>query len=156
MPTLNIKSTQQVIKVGEHKGEEMFVMRVEHYNTMDAEKIIDYAAETYCIPRGMLRASWEAIGQVVSTWALEGHVVEIPGLGNIRAEIRAKAQKEAKDVSVDDVFRRKLLLTPAKTIKDQLNSTALNITCYDRKGCEVKRRTNQEEDEDFSTKYVAK
>ena len=110
MPTLNIKSTQQAIKVGEHKGEEMFVMRVEHYNTMDAEKIIDYAAETYCIPRGILRASWETIGQVVSTWALEGHIVEIPGFGNIRAEVlpygqaqaeRAKAQKEAKDVSID-------------------------------------------------------
>ena len=154
MPTLNIKSTQQAIKVGEHKGEEMFVMKVEHYNTMDAEKIIDYAAETYCIPRGMLRASWEAIGQVVSTWALEGHIVEIPGLGNIRAEVlpygqaqaeRAKAQKEAKDVSIDDVFRRKLLLTPTKAIKDQLNATTLDITCFDMDGREVKRNVNQED-----------
>ena len=147
MPTLNIKSTQQVIKVGERKGEEMFVMKVEHYNTMDAEKIINYAAETYCIPRGMLRASWEAIGQVVGTWALEGHIVEIPGLGNIRAEVRAKAQKEAKDVSVDDVFRRKLLLTPTKAIKDQLNATTLDITCYDKEGREVKRNTKQEMEE---------
>ena len=143
MPTLNIKSTQQAIKVGEHKGEEMFVMKVEHYNTMDAERIIDYAAETYCIPRGMLRASWEAIGQVVSTWALEGHIVEIPGLGNIRAEVRAKAQKEAKDVSVDDVFRRKLLLTPTKTIKNQLNATTLDITCYDKEGREVKKEVKE-------------
>ena len=29
MPTLNIKSTQQAIKIGEHQGEEMFVMNVE-------------------------------------------------------------------------------------------------------------------------------
>ena len=42
MPTLHIKSTQQTIKGGEHKEEEMFVMKVEHYNTMDAEKIIEY------------------------------------------------------------------------------------------------------------------
>ena len=121
---------------------------------MDAEKIIDYAAETYSISCVMLRASWEAIGQVVSTWALEGHIVEIPDLGNIRAEVlpygqaqaeRAKAQKEAKDVSVDDVFRRKLLLTPTKAIKDQLNATTLDITCYDKEGREVKRNTNQED-----------
>ncbi|MCQ2196697.1 MAG: hypothetical protein MJZ60_04150 [Bacteroidaceae bacterium] len=41
MPTLHIKSTQQTIKGDEHK-EEMFVMKVEHYNTMEAEKIIEY------------------------------------------------------------------------------------------------------------------
>lgn len=28
MPTLNVKSTQQPIKVGEHKGEEVFIMKV--------------------------------------------------------------------------------------------------------------------------------
>lgn len=139
MPILRIKSTQQAIKVGEHKGEDMFVMKVEHYNTMDAEKIIDYAAEVSRIPRGVLRASWEAIGQVVSAWALEGHIVEIPGLGNIRAEVRAKAQKEANDVSSYDVFRRKLLLTPTKAIKDQLNATILDITCFDKEGNEVKK-----------------
>lgn len=145
MPTLNIKSTQQAIKVGEHKGEDMFVMKVEHYNMMDAKKIIDFASETYCIPRGMLLASWDAIGQVLKTWVLEGHIVEIPGLGNIRAEVRAKAQKEAKDVSVDDILRRKLLLTPTKAIKDGLNDTTLNITCYDKEGREVRR--SQPEDQ---------
>ena len=138
MATLKIKSKQQVIKVGEHKGEEMFVMKVEHYNTMDAKKVIEYASETYGLPKYMLGASWEAIGQVLSTWALEGHIVEIPGLGNIRAEIRAKAQTDVSKVSDKDVFRRKLLLTPTKSIKDELNSTTLEITCYDRNGQEVK------------------
>lgn len=87
---------------------------------------------------GLIGASWEAIGQVLSTWALEGHIVEIPGLGNIRAEVRAKAQTEASKVSDKDVFRRKLLLTPTKSIKDDLNSTTLEITCYGRNGQEVK------------------
>lgn len=139
MPTLNIKSTQQPIKVGEHQGEDMFVMKLDHYSTMDAKKIIDFASETSCLPRGILLASWEAIGHVVSTWVLEGHIVEIPGLGNIRAEVRAKARKDAKDVSANDVIRRKLLLTPTKEIKNKLNDAALNITCYDKNGCEVKR-----------------
>lgn len=71
--------------------------------------------------------------------ALEGHIVEIPGLGNIRAEVRAKAQSRAEDVSESDIFRRKLLLTPTKEIKDALNATPVKITCYDRDGNVIKR-----------------
>lgn len=136
---LNINSKQTEIKVGKHKGEDMFVMRVDHYNTIDAEKIIQYTSDTYNIPKGVMRASWEALGQAITSWVLEGHIVEVPGLGNIRAEIRAKAQSEVKDVSADDIFRRHLLLTPTKEIKNALNSTPINITCFDKDGNEVKR-----------------
>lgn len=93
---LNINSKQTKIKVGKHKGEDMFVMKVDHYNTIDAEKIIQYASDTYNIPKGVMRASWEALGQTIISWVLEGHIVEIPGLGNIRAEVRAKAQSEPR------------------------------------------------------------
>ena len=136
---LNINSKQTKIKVGKHKGEDMFVMRVDHYNTIDAEKIIQYASDTYNIPRGVMRASWEALGQAITSWVLESHIVEVPGLGNIRAEVRAKAQSDATDVSADDIFRRHLLLTPTKEIKNALNSTPINITCFDKDGNEVKR-----------------
>lgn len=136
---LNINSKQTKIKVGKHKGEDMFVMRVGHYNTIDAEQIIQYASDTYNIPKGVMRASWEALGQAITSWVLEGHIVEVPGLGNIRAEVRAKAQSEVKDVSADDIFRRHLLLTPTKEIKNALNSTPINITCFDKDGNEVKR-----------------
>ena len=128
---LNINSKQTKIKVGKHKGEDMFVMKVDHYNTIDAEKIIQYASDTYNIPKGVMRASWEALGQAITSWVLEGHIVEVPGLGNIRAEVRAKAQSDASDVSADDIFRRHLLLTPTKEIKNALNLTPINITCFD-------------------------
>lgn len=136
---LNITSKLTTIKLGPHKNEEMFVMKVEHYNTLDAEKIIRYASETSNIPKATLRASWEVLGSVITAWTLEGHIVEIPGLGNIRAEVRAKAQSKAEDVTDSNIFRRKLLLTPTKEIKDALNATPVNITCYDKDGNEVKR-----------------
>lgn len=136
---LNINSNQTKIKVGKHKDEDMFVMKVDHYNTIDAEKIIQYASDAYNIPKGVMRASWEALGQAITSWILEGHIVEVPGLGNIRAEVRAKAQSDATDVSADDIFRRHLLLTPTKEIKNALNSTPINITCFDKDGNEVKR-----------------
>ena len=136
---LNITSKQTTIKLGPHKGEEMYVMKVDHYSTLGAEKIIRYASETSNIPKAALRQAWEALGQAITSWVLEGHIVEVPGLGNIRAEVRAKAQSKAKDVSADDIFRRKLLLTPTKEIKAALNATSVRITCRDREGNEVKK-----------------
>lgn len=135
--SLHINSRQKRIKVGEHKGEDMYVMKVNHYSTIDAEKIIQYASDTSQIPKGVMRASWEAIGGIITSWVLEGHIVEIPGLGNIRAEVRAKARTDANDVSADDNFRRKLLLTPTKEIKDALNATPVNITCLNKEGKEM-------------------
>lgn len=143
MPKLKVKSTQQAIKVGVCKGEEMFVMKVEHYSTIHAMEIIKHASDSTGVSKGMIHASWEAIGQVICDYALQGHIVEIPGLGFISAEIRAKAQKEAVDVSEKDVIRRKLMLTPKKVIKDKLNSAKLEITCYDHDGTEVGIKSNK-------------
>ena len=50
---LNINSKLTTIKFGPHKDEEMFVMKVEHYNTLDAEKIIRYASDTSNIPKAV-------------------------------------------------------------------------------------------------------
>ena len=130
--SLNITPKQTTIKLGPHKGEEMYVMKVDHYSTLGAEKIIRYASETSNIPKAVLRASWEALGSVITAWVLEDHIVEIPGLGNIRAEVRAKAQSKAEDVTESDILRRKLLLTPTKGIKDALNATPVRVTCWGR------------------------
>ena len=132
--SLNIISKQTTIKLGPHKGEEMYVMKVAHYSTLGAEKIIRYASETCGIPKASLRQAWEALVSVITAWVLEGHIVEIPGLGNIRSEVRAKAQSRTEDVTESDILRRKLLLTPTKEIKDALNATPVRITCRDREG----------------------
>lgn len=137
--SLDLTSKQPTIKLGPHRGEGMYVMTVDHYSTLGAEKIIRYASETCGIPKAALRQAWEALGCVITAWVLEGHIVEIPGLGNIRAEVRAKAQSKPEDVTESDIFRRKLLLTPTKEIKDVLNATPVRITCCDSGGNEVKR-----------------
>lgn len=102
---LNITSKQTTIKLGPHKGEDMYVMKVDHYSTLEADKIIRYASETCGIPKVALRQAWEALGSVITE---------------------------------SDIFRRKLLLTPAKEIKDALNFTPISIICYDKDGAIVK------------------
>lgn len=70
--SLHINSRQTRIKVGEHKGEDMYVMKVNHYSTIDAEKIIQYASDTFQIPKAVMRASWEAIGGIITCYDTKG------------------------------------------------------------------------------------
>ena len=137
--SLNITSKQTTIKLGPHKGKEMYVMKVDHCSNLGAEKIIRYASEICGIPKASLRQAWETLGSVITSWVLGGHIVEIPGLGNFMAEVRAKAQSRAEDVTESDILRRKLLLTPTKEIKEALNATTVRITCCDREGKDVKK-----------------
>ena len=44
--SLHINSRQTRIKVGEHKGEDVYVVKVNYYSTIDAEKIIQCARGT--------------------------------------------------------------------------------------------------------------
>lgn len=74
--SLHINSKQTRIKVGEHKGEDMYVMKVNHYSTIDAEKIIQYASETCQIPKGVIRASWEAIGGIITCYDTKGNKMD--------------------------------------------------------------------------------
>lgn len=59
--SLKITSKQTTIKLGPHKGEEMYVMKVDHYSTLGDEKIIRYASETCGISKAALRQAWDAL-----------------------------------------------------------------------------------------------
>ncbi len=53
------------------------------------------------------------------------------------------------------ITSRRIIFTPAVDLKDELANTAIQITCYDRNGDEVKRVTSSDagnvEDPDTST-----
>ena len=144
---MNIKSKKERVKVGAHKGKDMFIMKMDYYNTVDTEKIIQYAHDVSCIPAPMLRASWEAISLVINSWVVDGHIVKIPGLGNIRASIRAKARTNAEDISTTDILYRKIMLTPTKAIKQALNTAPVRIVCIDKNGHEIRRIEETDDDE---------
>jgi hypothetical protein len=50
-------------------------------------------------------------------------------------------------VKADLITTRRIIFTPAVELKDELKSTAVVITCYDRNGNEVKRVTSADDAE---------
>jgi hypothetical protein len=60
----------------------------------------------------------------------------------MRFGLRSKAVENVNDVKTSLISSRRIIFTPSVDLKDELANTAIQITCYDRNGEEVKRVTS--------------
>ena len=60
----------------------------------------------------------------------------------MRFGLRSKAVENVNDVKTSLITSRRIIFTPSVDLKDELASTAIQITCIDRNGNEVKRVTS--------------
>ena len=141
---IKVKAKETLQMIGTYAGQYRYIMSAELYNRLTEAKVISEAALRSGINKGVLAAAWEAIGDVVSAWATEGHSVAVPGLGSMRFSVRAKSVGTVEEVGTGLITSRRVIFTPSTAIKDELASTAVNITCYDRNGNIVKRVTSSD------------
>jgi predicted histone-like DNA-binding protein len=139
---LKVKAKEREMKIGKNPGVYRYVMLPELYSTLDQDKVISEAAIRSGVTEGVMRACWEGAGKVIKAWATEGHSVALPGLGTMRFGLRAKAVEDVNDVKASLIKTRRIIFTPTQELKDELADTAIQITCYDRNGEEVKRVTS--------------
>ena len=139
---LKVKAKEREMKIGKNPGVYRYVMLPELYSTLDQDKVISEAAIRSGVTEGVMRACWEGAGKVIKAWATEGHSVALPGLGTMRFGLRAKAVEDVNDVKASLIMTRRIIFTPTQELKDELKDTAIQITCYDRNGDEVKRVTS--------------
>ena len=139
---LKVKAQEKLQKIGTHAGSYRYVMMPELYTSLSQEKVIKEAALRSGVSRGVMQACWDAAGEVIKAWATEGHSVALLGLGTMRFGLRAKSVEKVEEVKTSLIKSRRIIFTPATDLKDELSSTAIQITCYDRNGEEVKRVTS--------------
>ena len=94
------------------------------------------------ISSGVIKAAWDAAGEVIRTWATEGHSVPLPGLGTMRFGVRSKAVEDLEDVKTGLITTRRIVFTPSVDVKDELKNTSIQITCLDEEGNVLKRVTS--------------
>ena len=139
---LKVKAKEQLIKVGKYADTYRYVMMPELYTALAQDKVIKEAALRSGVSRGVMQACWDAAGEVIKAWATEGHSVALPGLGTMRFGLRAKSVENVNDGKSSLISSRRIIFTPTVELKDELADTAVQITCYDRTGKEVKRVTS--------------
>ena len=139
---IQIKAKQQNVSFEKNVEKLAFVLSAHLYNTLDADKVIEEAAKRSGISAGVIKAAWDAAGEVIRTWATEGHNVPLPGLGSMRFSVRSKSVQNVEDVKTSLISARRVIFTPSKEVKDELQATKIAITCYDKDGNIVKRVTS--------------
>ena len=157
---LKVKAVEKLLKFNKDEndpGVYRYVMAPELYTSLNQKKVIKEAALRSGVSQGVMQACWDAAGEVIKAWATEGHSVAIPGLGTMRFGLRAKAAEDVNDVKSKLIKTRRIIFTPDVDLKEELASTAIQITCYDRNGNEVKRVTSTDggEVEDNDTNSTA-
>ena len=142
---MKVKAVERLLKFTKDEnapGVYRYVMKPEMYSSLNQTKGIREAALRSGVSQGVMKACWDAAGEVIKAWATEGHAVALPGLGTMRFGLRSKAVEKVEDVKTGLIKSRRIIFTPSVDLKDELAATSIMITCYDRTGKEVKRVTS--------------
>jgi predicted histone-like DNA-binding protein len=148
--TMKVKAIEKKLKFSKDPndpGVYRYVMSPEQYSSLNQKKVIKEAALRSGVSQGVMQACWDAAGEVIKAWATEGHSVALPGLGTMRFGLRAKSVEKLEDVKSSLISTRRIIFTPDVDLKDELKATAVQITCFDRTGKEVKRVTSDDDAE---------
>ena len=135
------------------------VMRPDLYIPIQEKKVFAEASTHSGISAGVIKAAWDAAGEVIRTWATEGHSIPLPGLGTMRFGVRSKAVEKLgtmrfgvrskaveklEDVKTNLISVRRIVFTPNVEVKDELKNTSIQITCLDEDGTVLKRVTSSD------------
>ena len=138
---IKVIAQRREVKLGKKPGMK-FVMRPDLYIPIQEKKVFSEASTHSGISSGVIKAAWDAAGEVLRTWATEGHSVPLPGLGTMRFGVRSKAVEKLEDVKANLITTRRIVFTPSVEVKDELKNTAIQITCLDENGEILKRVTS--------------
>ena len=138
---IKVIAQRREVKLGKNPGMK-FVMRPDLYIPIAEKKVFSEASTHSGISAGVIKAAWDAAGEVIRTWATEGHSVPLPGLGTMRFGVRSKAVADLEDVKTNLITVRRIIFTPNTDVKDELKNTSIQITCLDEDGNVLKRVTS--------------
>jgi predicted histone-like DNA-binding protein len=138
---IKVIAQRREVKLGKKPGMK-FVMRPDLYIPIQEKKVFAEASTHSGISAGVIKAAWDAAGEVLKTWATEGHSIPLPGLGTMRFGVRSKAVEKLEDVKTNLITVRRIIFTPNVDLKDELKNTSIQITCLDEEGNVLKRVTS--------------
>ena len=140
---IKVIAQRRDVKLGKNPGKK-FVMRPDLYIPIQEKKVFAEASTHSGISAGVIKAAWDAAGEVIRTWATEGHSIPLPGLGTMRFGVRSKAVADLEDVKTSLISVRRIIFTPNVDLKDELKNTSIQITCLDEEGNVLKRVTSSD------------
>lgn len=90
-----------------------------------SNQLIEEVANSCSVNKTMSRAVIEAMINRLCHYMELGHAVQVGEFGTFKPTITVKTQKDAKDLSVKDVKRKKIRFYPGKRFKELMSSMSV-------------------------------
>lgn len=121
----------------------LYTIHAVRYSTISADELVDAASRNSNVNKGVLRSATNAVLNEFHNFLMNGHSVELPGIGYFRFSFSAKAPEtlaELKEKGVE-ITQKRVLYRPNVTLASKLNEiNILETGAYDIDGNEVKPR----------------
>ena len=124
MGKIVVKAHQQNVYNIDGKGNtgKAYVLRPVRYSTMRQNDIVDYCMKNSLVPRAYITAAVVAFVQCIENFLLNGHSVELPGLGIFYLTSNGITATEAENCGVNQVDSLKVRFTASSSLKASVSA----------------------------------
>lgn len=108
----------------------LYMIRAIRYSTISGDELVDAASRNSQVNKGVLRSATNAVLNEFHNFLMNGHSVELPGIGYFRFSFSAKAPEtlaEPKENGVQ-ITRKRVLYRPNVTLMTKLNAITVEDT----------------------------
>lgn len=98
--------------------------RAIRYSTISGDELVEAASRNSQVSPGVMRSAMNAVLNEFHNFMLNGHAVELPGLGYFRFSFSAKAAKTEEELKEEglQVKRKRVLFRPNTLIREELDA----------------------------------
>ena len=127
MGKIVVKAQQQNVYNIDGKGNtgKAYVLRPVRYSTMRQNDIVDYCMKNSLVPRAYITAAVVAFVQCIENFLLNGHSVELPGLGIFYLTSNGISTTDMNECGLRQVDSLKVRFTPSPDLKASVASVEM-------------------------------
>lgn len=109
-------------------------------NVIKGSEIAAYAAKAAHVPESTIAMAQEALFDAVNYFCLNGHSVQVPGLGSFALQINSKTAASADEANADKVTKKYIRFWPIANIRDMCQRKNISIRDVDLLGLPPKKK----------------
>ena len=109
-------------------------------NVITSKSIVAYASQAAHVPESTVTLAQDAFFDAINFFCLNGHSVQVPGLGAFGIWINSKTKKTAKEVDTDTITRKYIRFYPKVDIRNMCSLRNIHILVQDILG--IKKTDN--------------
>lgn len=108
----------------------LYMIRAIRYSTISGDELVDAASRNSQVNKGVLRSATNAVLNEFHNFLMNGHSVELPGIGYFRFSFNAKAPETLAELKKNGVQikQKRVLYRPNVTLMTKLNAITVEDT----------------------------